>query len=66
MIYRRLHLWQISMYSPHVIVKPASLWTINKVCDDIECFWMLDFGIDDVGNSIVAEIDLWNIISTLT
>lgn len=49
------------MYSPHVIVKPASLWTIDKVRDDIECLWMLDFGIDDVRNSIVAEIDLRNI-----
>lgn len=46
------------MYGPDVVMQPSSLWTIDQVCNDVEAFWMLELGIDDVGDSIVAEIDL--------
>ena len=46
------------MYGPDVVMQPSSLRTIDQVCNHVEGFGMLELGIDDVGDSIVAEIDL--------
>ena len=46
------------MYSSDMIVEPASLWAVHQICNNVEGFWVFDFGIDDVGDCIVAEVDL--------
>lgn len=46
------------MNGPEAVVQPSRFGAVDKVSDDVEGLRVMHFGIDDIGNGFVIEVNL--------